>query len=369
MTDNGKINARQFMVLVFLYTIGSTVLIIPAGLASAADQDAWIGALAGVAMGVVIAGLYIALWRLFPGRSFVGICRAVLGRWLGTLLGIVFLFYSFVGATTVLYYVGNFFSIHFLPRTPFAFICALFALIVIFGVRLGLETIARATEMMLPWFLILFIVILLTLMPGIQPEKMLPVFETGWKPVFWAGFTFAATAYMPLLSLFAVFPRIGNPEKARTGMYAFALMGGLCVALVTLLCILILGPDITSRSMFPSYALVKKINIGNFLQRIEAVLAGMWFITTYIKTTFYYYGWVTSLAEMLRLRDYRTLTLPCGMLMVAFALILYPDVAYMLHWDSVVFPPYILFVAFVLPLLLLIGGLIKRGAGRSAPAE
>ncbi len=84
-----------------------------------------------------------------------------------------------------------------------------------------------------------------------------------------------------------------------------ATIGGLSVVLITLLCILILGSDITSRSMFPSYSPVKKINIGQFFQRIEAFMAGLWFITTFFKTTFYFYSWTLSFAEILKFKDYR----------------------------------------------------------------
>ncbi|MDQ0493800.1 hypothetical protein QOZ95_001962 [Paenibacillus brasilensis] len=39
---------------------------------------------------------------------------------------------------------------------------------------------------------------------------------------------------------------------------------------------LVLGPDITARNIYPGYALAKKISIGHFLQRIEAIMATMW---------------------------------------------------------------------------------------------
>ncbi|MBB6735309.1 endospore germination permease [Cohnella zeiphila] len=360
MNDNGKIHSRQLMVLAFLYTVGTTVLIIPAGLAAIANQDAWIGAIAGVAIGVIVVGLYALLWRLFPDKTFVGICKAVFGKWFGTLLAVIHMFGAFIGTATVLFYVGDFFQLHFLPRTPFAITCSLFALVVVMGVRMGLETIARASELMLPWFVILFGVLVLTLAPEIHVDRMLPVFESGWKPVVWAGISFAGTAYMPIVFLFSVFPRVKSPDKAWPGMIAAALIGGMCVVLITLLCVLVLGPNITSRSMFPSYALVKKINIGNFVQRIEAIMAGLWFVTTYIKTTFYYYSWVTSLSEILRLKNYRTITLPCGMIMVVFSLVVYPDVVYWQRWDSTVFPPYILTLGFLFPLLLWIVGRWKK---------
>jgi spore germination protein KB len=356
--DNGKINGRQLMVLVFLYSVGTTVLVIPSGLANIAKQDAWIGGLIGILLGMLIVGLYVMLWRMYPDKTFVGICEAVLGKWAGIIVSLIYSLCSFIGTATVLFYVSNFFQIHFLPRTPVVFTCTLFAIIVVMGARMGLESIARTSELMLPWFLILFFVLVSTLTPQINIDNMLPIYEAGTKSVIWAGIVFAGTAYMPIVFLFALLPRVQDPQMslARMGFFLAALAGGLCVVLVTLLCIWILGADFTMRSIFPSYALVKKISIGNFIQRIEAILAGLWFITTYMKTTFYFYSWVTSLSEILRLNNYRTLTLPCAIIMIIFSQIVYPNVIYMQHWDATVFPPYIIAIGVVTPVVLWIIG-------------
>jgi spore germination protein KB len=370
MLDNGKISAAQLGVLVFLYTVGTTILIIPSGLAATAKQDAWIGALAGVGIGLVFLWLYSALWRLFPHQTFVGLCETLLGNIFGKILSVVFIFYSFIGSATVLYYLGNFFKTQFIPQTPLPIVNGLFAIVLVFGIKLGLESISRASEIMLPWFIILFVVLVVSLALKIKFENIQPVLESGIKPIAWSGLSFAGTAYLPIISLFAVFPNVRNSAQARKGFFVAAIIGGLCVVLITLLCILILGPNITSRSMFPSYALAKKINIGNFFQRIEAFMAGLWFITTYIKTTFYFYGWVTSFAELLKLKDHRFLAVPFGMILVVFSLVVYPNVAYMQNWDSTVFLPYILTIGLLLPLILLAAGFLQKAGivhGKTRP--
>jgi spore germination protein KB len=361
---NGKISSRQLGVLVYLYTVGTTILVIPSGLASAAKQDAWIGALAGVCFGLLILWLYATLWRLYPNKTFVGICEAVLGKFVGKTLSLIFVFYSFIGAATVLYYLGGFFKTQFIPKTPVLFINAIFAIIVVMGVRMGIESLSRTSELLLPWFIILFCVLVFSLAPAIKTENLLPVLESGVKPIIWAGISFAGTAYLPIVFLFMIFPNVQNPEQARKNVFIAALLGGLCVVLVTILCIFVLGYNITARSMFPSLSLVKKINIGNFLQRIEAIMAGLWFITTYFKTTLYFFGGVTSLAEVLKLKDYRSITLPLGMILVAYSLIVYPDIVYMQKWDSTIFIPYILTIGFFIPLLLVVVGFLRKKGRR-----
>lgn len=44
VSGQGKISARQLMILTTLYTVGSAILIIPSGMAFVAKQDAWLAA-------------------------------------------------------------------------------------------------------------------------------------------------------------------------------------------------------------------------------------------------------------------------------------------------------------------------------------
>lgn len=44
VSGQGKISARQLMILTILYTVGSAILIIPSGMAFVAKQDAWLAA-------------------------------------------------------------------------------------------------------------------------------------------------------------------------------------------------------------------------------------------------------------------------------------------------------------------------------------
>lgn len=74
MLNNGKTSARQFKVLIFLYTIGSTILIIPSGLAATAKQDAWIG---GARRRWIWLDYHLAVCRAMAGVPGQNLCRNV----------------------------------------------------------------------------------------------------------------------------------------------------------------------------------------------------------------------------------------------------------------------------------------------------
>lgn len=352
MLEKGNITARQFTILTFLFTVGTTVLVIPSGLAANTKQDAWIGSIAGVVLNLLIVSLFSAIWSRFPNLNFIGLCEKALGKFFGNIVASFFIFYSFIGSATVLAYVGYFMTTEILIRTPIQFINLLFAIIIILGVRLGIEPIARLGEILFPWVNLLFFIFILSSLPLIKIQNILPIFESGIKPILLDALSVAGTASLPFISLFMLFPHVSFPKKARKGFFLATLAGGIFIIIITFLSITILGPNMTGRQVYPIFSLAKDINIANFFTRVEAIMAGAWLITVYFKVTFYFYSGVVCLAETLKLRDFRFLNLPLGIMLVLFSVVVYPNIGYMQKWDSSIYIPYILTIGLFIPLLL-----------------
>jgi spore germination protein KB len=343
------------------FTIGTTILIIPAGLAADSKQDAWIAAIIGVGLGMLLTLFYNHVSKFFPNMTIVQYSENLFGRWIGKTISLLFVFFSFIGATTLLFYMGNFMTVQIMSETPIEYINILFASIVILGIRLGLETLSRAAEIFFPWFVFLFLMLAVLICPQIDFEHVQPVLETGIKPLFKGALTLAATASLTYIVLFMIFPaHVNNPAKARKAFLQATLIGGIFITLITFLCISVLGPDTVARNAYPSYSLARKISIGNFVERIEIIMAGLWFISIYFKMTLYFYACVVGLAQVLNLRDYRPLSLPLGMLLIVYSLIVYPNSNYMAKWDSTIFIPYVLSFGLLLPLLFWIVSIIKN---------
>lgn len=362
-----KISVRQAALLVMFFSIGTTILIIPSGLAADAKQDAWIAALAGVGIGLLAVWLYKVLSGLMADKTMVEYNEALFGRWAGALVSLVFVFFTFIGSATLLFYVGNFLTTHVLIDTPIQFINFLFSCIIVMGLRLGLETIARAAEVFFPWFFLLFFIMVVFLMPEAKLENLQPVLGSDMKSIIRAALAFACTAMFTLVTMFMVFPaHVKNREKLGKALFTGTAVAGVCMVLVTFLSVSVLGAETTARHMYPAYALARKINIGNFFQRVEAVLAGMWFLSIYFKITLYSYASVTGVAQILKLKDYRPLTIPFGMFLVVYSLVVYPNVVYMLEWDATIFQPYAITIGVLLPLFLIAAGMGKARRKRKA---
>jgi spore germination protein KB len=347
-----KISLQQFGILVFLYTIGSTILLSPSGLAGIAKQDGWLSAVVGAGVGIAFILLYSALGKLLPGMTFVEYSEKLLGRWIGKAVSLLFVLFSFVGAATVLFHMGNFVVTQIMPETPIETLNFAFMLVIIFGANLGLEVFARTAETFLPWVIFLFFFLIFSVVPQMELNHLRPVLEGGMKPVLTASLSFTSVASLPCIVFSMILPYVEKPEKIQRVFILSLCLGGSFVVIITFLTISVLGVHLTDTSAFPSYILAKKINIGNFLTRIEVIVAIIWFITIYYKIILYFYACTLGLAQIFRLTNYRPLLFPVGLLTALCSIIIYPNTVYAAKWDSTVWVAYSLTFGFVIPLLL-----------------
>ncbi|GED71122.1 hypothetical protein BRE01_48240 [Brevibacillus reuszeri] len=371
MVTEVQISARQFGILVALFTIGTPILIIPAGLAGIVKQDAWLAAVLGVGLGLLITGIYTALGRRFPTKSLVEMNELVFGKWIGKTISITFIFFNLVTAAELLFFVGNFMTTQIMPETPIQSVHILFACIVMMGIRLGIETLARSAEVLFPLFVLLFIILVIFLSPQIKIENIQPVLDTNFKVLLKGTIFFASVFSLAPVVLLMIFPASVNRNKeAKKAFFSGTMIGGFVLIMIIALTILVLGADTTARQMYPSYTLAKKINVGNFLQRIEIIMAGMWFITIFFRVCCYFYASVIGLAQTLNLKDYRFLVLPLGIIVLALSLIVHPNVVHSEEYNKREWIPYATTYGLVLPLLLLgIQSLRKKESDGDPPSQ
>ncbi|MFD2673388.1 GerAB/ArcD/ProY family transporter [Marinicrinis sediminis] len=361
MLDNAKISVRQFTILVFMWTVGATVLIIPSGMAAEAKQDGWIASIVGVLIGFGLVCFYNYVARIQHNRSLAKMNEDMFGTWLGKLVTLSFVIFAMITVCTLVWVFGNFLATMIIPRTPMPYINLLFLGIVIIAVRYGIEVIGRSAEIFFPWVIGLFCFMVFAISPQIEWQNLQPVLHTPLSAIFKAGFLFASVASINFIVLHSFYPTaVQQPQKARIAVWRGFGLGGMMMILLTFLALSVLGVDLTSRHLFPSYILAKKINIGEFLKRIESIMAAIWFFTIFYKTTLYYYSAVVALAETFRIKDYRFLVLPMGLIMLVISINVYPNTSYFLNWDGNIWPFYVSTYGLLLPIIWIVLHFVKR---------
>lgn len=328
MLEGGKISVRQLTILVMLVTIGDSILVLPSIPTFYAQQDAWISSFIGMTAGLLAVCMFCMVGQLHPHLTLIQSIQQILGKWVGAIVSLLFLAYFFLSATAHTREVGDFLNIEMIQETPLQASQILFISIVIMAARLGLEVIGRTAEFFTPLILIIFLILIMFLLPQIELERIEPLLENGIKPILMGSIPCLAFPFLELVTFLMILPYVTQTKKIRKGFLQGAMFGGIILIIIIAMSVFVLGADQTSRSIYPSYSLARKISLGRFLERVESSIALMWLLTISIKITLYFYAFILGLAQLFKLKEYRMLAFPAAMLLIVLSPLISPNITY-----------------------------------------
>lgn len=356
-----NISPWQFSVLTALFVVGSAVLFIPSILVGAAKQDGWISVLLGIGVGALLAWFYGSLNKIDSNKSYIELAISVLGKWGGSIIAVLTFSFHIVLSSFLLFDIGDFLLTHILVGTPIEVIYYMFIfLAVIYATRLGIEPVARTAEIFVPWVFFLFVLVSLFVLPESEGTNIFPIFEGGLLPIVNGAYKMIGFPYVEMLLLLMITPYVNDQKKVTSSFVTGVILGSLILFVLTLLCILVLGPNFSMRNEFPIYVLGKKISIGNFLERIEVLVAIIWFVSIFFKLTLVSYSFLIGLSQLLNIKEYRPLVFPFGILIIALTLLTIPSSVFLKGFSKYASTPYMIFIGFILPLLVFIVAKMKK---------
>lgn len=338
-------------------------------MAADAKQDAWLSSLLSVIICLGIVYFFYQCALSMGRKNYIQYLESIYGRILGKILGLLYAFFAFIGTCTLISYFGFFTTTQILTETPIEILNILFTILIICVVRAGLEVLARTGELLSTWFFILLFALIVFLLPQIEFQRLSPLYEASIKDHAKAIFNFVSIAGFPLVLFLTFFPKnINRPDKAKWNFLAGSFVGAFIVALITVLCILVLGAETTARQLYPSYVLAKTVSLFEIVERIESIMAGIWIISIFFKSSIYFYALVMTLTQVLELKNYRFLVLPLGIICIIFSTVVYPDIQYMLTWDEKYWVPYSFIMGLIIPVITFVIDKIKNRINKTKKA-
>lgn len=305
-----RINKRQLFFLVMMEQIGSTNLW---ALGIEAKRDAWIVILFSLLIGCALIWIYTELQKQFPNDNIAGLTTSLLGKIIGWPLGLLYGLVAMFNTTRTASEFTDLLKVTFLQETPFMVIMFLFLAAIIYILLMGLETLARLTEIILPLTLMIFaaMYILIIASGAMDLEKVTPVLEDGIAPVLKASFPIVINFPFGLSFVFMQFWHFTNPQKSirRTTLLAVVL-SGLLLSFNLLTIISTLGVDLATRSTIPSLETVKLINIGDIVTNLDVIGIILIFIGGFYMATIRLLSASMILSTLFHINDYRWLLIP-----------------------------------------------------------
>jgi len=356
-----KISNHQLMAITTAFICGASTIIISSSAASLAERDAWISAIISIPVGAIFIWMNTYLGKLYPDKTYVEVMQLLLGKWLGGLIAVNFILMCLTGTSEFVWYVSDFLTTQFMPETPVYIINLLFIIAVVIALLYGIEAIARASEMFFYVIIVMFTFSMLFVSPKVDMDNMLPILEKGMTPVLKGSLQLLSFTVLPGIILNMVYPvNVKVIKAAKKSMFKGYLVGMTITFVSVMMCNLVLGSTMTSISRFPVFLLSKEIDIGIIFTRLEALIVIVWLLTIFNNTVFFFYGGALGLAQLLKLKQHQKIVLPLGLIIFVLSDTAYKDVIYELTWDTEVWPPYIISLSIVLPVLLLLVTFVKK---------
>lgn len=307
---------------ILIYTILSAKLFVqsPGFLIDVGGPAAWQAALVMTATGLVLVLPIGALARRFPGQGLAQISEAVGGPFLGSLITLYVA--AWLLANTV-NGVRNFTETYIgtvLPNTPPSVLTLTAVACMAYASYRGLESICRATQVLLPVILAGILLVLLFSMPRLQTSRLYPFWGHGMVSTVTGGVYYGglvAEAVVALAIGYAFREQIHVRRATMVGITLFGLLTALTVSVL----VMIFGAPDAAQQPFPLFNLSQLVYLGRFLQRTEAVIVMFWFFNVAVRLSALFHASVVTLTGMLRLPLYRPLIFPLAVLVIATSLL------------------------------------------------
>ncbi|MCZ8523520.1 MULTISPECIES: GerAB/ArcD/ProY family transporter [Paenibacillus] len=298
MAATSYMNGKQLFCLVYLFELGSAVIV---GLGMQAERDAWLAILIGMGAGLLLAAVFLYLYRQHEGLSFVAILEYRLGRTAGRLIGGVYVAYFLYIAARVLRDFGEVLVTTLLDQTPLFSVNALMIAVVCWSLTMGMEVIGRAAEIILRLVGLMALATIPAILASgiVEPQRFLPVLEKGLSPVLQTAFPLTFTfPFGETVAFTMVLPHLCSGRAAAKPLLMAMLGAGLTLTAVVSLDIAVLGAGRAASEQFPLLAVLGKIQVGEVVQRLDPVALSTLIIGGYFKIAVFTYAGVRGLSEL-----------------------------------------------------------------------
>lgn len=273
----GKLRSIQPALLLFLIMHGSLFGVTVNLLLKVAEEDCWIAMIVGAILGFIPFYIFISLSTSYPDLNIFEIIEKICGKYLGKFINIIiFLF--------VIFYISGFFwnltnliSSQYLYKTPQFFIYMIFAVAIIYIIHSGMEAMFRSIIIVAIMAFILHMISFFGLVSQVNVQNTMPILKNGFSPVIEAAMGYISFCITPII-LLSVFPNnhYEDKDKYKKLMSISYIVSSISVFSIIFFIIGVFGIDLAQLYQYPDFQILRRVTIGDFIERIENTLSIHW---------------------------------------------------------------------------------------------
>ena len=358
--EKEKISTRQLTLIMIGYILGDAMIFGPA--IAYAGHHAWLSNIISILFGLLYFFLLSKFVKLMKGQSLVKYCLSLFGAFWGRIIILPLILYLFLDAGLVIKEMGLMISTYIYEETPLIFFSVTLVLTTAYGVKKGVEVIARNCEIIVPYLIFILLILLVPIMiTVINYDNLKPFFPPSILPAVKGAIPLIGFPVLDSVFLLFLLPLINQSRSDRLfkGLATALFIGGGLLFFRPLVAVGAFGATEAANMPFPVFNAVRLIQFGDFVERLESVMLPIWLSSSYVKILILYYVTTVSFTEFFQLDNYQPFILPFGLILAAFSELVLSSIDQSVLIANIIWFPLSFIPSIIIPLLILISGKIK----------
>ncbi|MDP4144431.1 MAG: GerAB/ArcD/ProY family transporter [Bacillota bacterium] len=307
-----RLTSSQLFVLMTLLPYGSAALFF---IAPEAKQDAWITILIYSLAGIGMQLMYIFLYTRYPQDTVVTYMPKIYGKYLGTMISIIYVSYFLYIATRVYRDFLELISVFTFQHTPRLFFGLPLILVIIYAVYTGIENISYMAQM---GFIILIVIVIITFTlivstkNAFRPINLFPILNQDIVSLLKGSWRLAFFPYGETVACTMIYPMVIDNNKVLKASVLSIVTLSLLLAFNAVIFISTLGTTFAVVSNFPLLESYRMINISDFLTRMDIIYILALLMSGFFKISILLYVSVLGASQVFRIKKRGILCIVMG---------------------------------------------------------
>ncbi|HEY4390253.1 MAG TPA: endospore germination permease [Paenibacillus sp.] len=279
-----NITIRQVALLSVMYLCSLNYLETSSRLSEVAKQHGYVSYVLSLLITLVLLWVISRIIRRFSGRNVVG---AMIERYpiIGRCIAVLFMTFLLLISAGEMRACVDFINSSLLNRTPLVVIGLIVMATVIIIAQGGIRSLVGIAEIYVPILILAVLMIVFTTWRDADIRNLQP-----FLPFYWRGIFHGFWVIFSSVGQLVLFPLIlsGKHYKIKGG-YTGLLVSGLYLIVFILMVQLVVGIPLSAKLMYPTYEIIRQVQVTDFMDRFDLLLVALWLPTVFAKIGFNIY--------------------------------------------------------------------------------
>jgi spore germination protein KB len=319
MIKEGKFGIQEAICLVTITISNKIFFTAPGRLTEQVGTAGYQMTLVSCTMATFLFTIIYILLKRFPGMGIVEIFNMSLGNVVGYIFSFVLMLFFLISTGILLREFTDILKSFTFHLTPIGVLNLSGMIVISLAAYLGLETIARFSSLAAKASLFTFILLMLLASKDYHLSHIFPIWGYGIGTTVITGLK-RTSAFSEILIFGVIASSLQGASHIKKAGYISLLFSGIILS-VSIFCYTLAFDYTTNQELIsPFFVLVRVINYGAFVQRMDPLLMFVWIVTTLITLSILFYCAISVFCKMHKINDTRPVILPMAVLVLTIAI-------------------------------------------------